>query len=159
MPSVFSNQLKALLITEDISEQGVNVWQDNCFTIQHFSYQCRRKRNESGTPYGPTVPSYLDFKVRVADKDQGKVFFDRMGSGKSFPYSFLFNADFNDMRRLSQCEDAMVATGYIVDIEEVCERPQDSGEGNQMFLCGRLLLCNLAYLGREKVLKLMITND
>ena len=159
MPSVFSNQIKALLITENISEQGVNVWQNNCYTVQHFAYECRRKRNASGTPYGPTTPSYLDFSVRIASPDSGKVFFERMHASKSFPYSFLFNASFNDMRKLTECEDAMVATGYVINLEEAYDKPLEDGAQGQMLLRGRLLLCNIAYLGRDRVLKLMITTD
>ena len=159
MPSVFSNQIKALLITEDISEQGVSVWQSNCYTVQQFAYECCRKRNASGTPYGPTTPSYLDFSVRIASLDCGKVFFERMNASRSFPYSFLFNASFNDVHRLSEYEDAMVATGYIINLEEAYDRPFEDGAQGQMLLKGRLLLCNIAYLGRDNVLKLMITTD
>lgn len=159
MPVVFSNQLKALLITEDITEQGVSVWQSNCYTVQHFSYECRRRRNESGVPYGPTTPSYLDFSVRIANAESGKVFFERMKTYQSFPYSFLFNASFNDMRKLSECEDAMVATGYIIDLEETYDKPQEDGVQEQMLLRGKLLLCNIAYLGRDKKMKLTITQD
>lgn len=159
MPSIFSNQLKALLITENIAEQGVSVWQGNCHTVQHFSYECRRRQNDSGTPYGPTIPAYLDFTIRQADGESGKVFFDRMLSHESFPYSFLFNASFNDMRRLSDCEDAMVVTGYVINLEETYDKTQESGSEEQLLLKGRILICNIAYLGREKVLKLTITND
>ena len=159
MPSIFSNQLKALLITEDVSEQGVSVWQGNCHTVQHFTYECRRHRNDSGIPYGDTLPAYLNFTIRLADGESGKVFYERMLSHDPFPYSFLFNASFNDMRRLSDCEDAMVASGYIIDLEENYDKPQEPGSGEQLLLKGKILLSNIAYLGRERVLKLIITND
>lgn len=160
MPGLISNQLKAMLVVEDITEQGIQVRQGNCFTVQHFSYECRRRRNDAGTPYGPTLPAYLDFTVKVAYGDSGKVFFDRMQRTETFPYSFLFNASFNGMRRLSECEDAMVATGYIVDLEEFYESaPTSDGSAEQMLIRARLLISNLAYLGRERTLDLTITND
>lgn len=160
MPVVFSNQLNALLVTDDISEQGVNVWKDNCFTVQHFGYQCSRKRTETGHPYGPTVPSYLDFTVKVEDKADGKVFYERMKSYKPFPYSFLFNANFDTRRGgLSSCEDALVAFGYIVEVEEIYSAPRAGGQGEQALLRGRLLLSRINYPGRERTLTLSITHD
>ena len=160
MAGTISNQLKALLVTENIAEQGINVWQQNSFTVQHFSYECLRRRNESGTPYGPTLPAYLDFTVKVASDNNGKVFFERMQMNETFPYSFLFNASFNEMRRLSQCEDALVATGYIVEVEELFEgAPASDGSADQMLIRARLLISNLAYLGKERTLNLTITND
>jgi hypothetical protein len=160
MPAIFSNQLKALLVVEDITEQGVNVWQDNCFTVQHFSYDCHRRRNDAGEPYGPTVPAYLDFTVKVASDNNGKVFFERMQQDETFPYSFLFNASFNSMRRLSECQDAMVVTGYIVEVEESYgEVSTEEGVEEQMLIHARLLVSNIAYLGQESILELTITKD
>ena len=160
MAGTISNQLKALLVVENIAEQGINVWQNNSFTVQHFSYECRRRRNDSGKPYGQTLPAYLDFTVRVSSGESGKVFFDRMRTNETFPYSFLFNASFNSMRRLSECEDAMVVTGYIVEVEELFESaPASDGSAEQMLIHARLLISNLAYLGQEHTLNLTITND
>lgn len=160
MARFISNMLKAMLVVEDISDPGVQVRIDNGFVVQHFSYECHRQRNDAGTPYGPTVPSYLDFIVKVASEDSGKVFFDRMQRNETFPYSFLFNASFNNIRRLSDCEDAMVATGYIVDMEESFESaPAEDGSSEQMLIHARLLISNLTYLGKERTMKLIITND
>jgi hypothetical protein len=160
MPVVLSNQLKAILVTEDITEPGVNVWQDNCFIVQHFHYECRRKRNVAGEPYGDTVPSYLFFTVKVVSEGNSKVFFERMRGHDTFRYSFLFNASFNSMRGLSEYQDALVASGYLVDLEELYESaPDGSGVSDQMLIRAKLLLSNLAYVGQESILRLMITND
>ena len=160
MSATLSNQLKALLVTEDITEQGVNVWQNNSFTVQHFSYECQRKRNDAGLPFGATLPAYLDFTVRIASGESGKVFVERMKLNGTFPYSFLFNASFNGLRQLSEYQDAMVARGYVVDLEESYDKaPGADGSTEQMLLHARLLLSKLSYLGRERVLDLTITND
>ena len=160
MPRVLSNQLKALLVMNDITEEGVSVWQNNCFTVQHFSYNCNRQRNDLGIPYGPTLPSYLDFTVRIADNDSAKLFFERMGISSTFPYSFLFNANFSGQRRLSDCEDAMVAQGYLIELDEAYDNSADSdGAREQMLIRGRLLLSHIRYVGRENILKLIITHD
>ena len=160
MGRLLSNELKAMLVLDDVSEQGVSVWQGNCFTVQHFSYQCCRGRDGSGIPYGATLPSFLSFTVKVSTADNGKTFFKRMGLDETFPYSFLFNAVFAANGRLGDCEDAMVATGYLVDVEEDYANASSSdGSEDQMLIHARLLLSNLAYLGREKTLNLTITND
>ena len=160
MPRVLSNQLKALLVLDDITDEGVSVWQNNCFTVQHFSYQCNRQRNEAGVPYGPTLPSYLDFTVRVSENDSAKLLFERIGISKTFPYSFLFNASFSTQRRLSDCEDGMVAQGYLVELDESYDSAANNGgTQEQMLIRGRLLLSHIRYVGRENSLKLNITND
>lgn len=160
MPGTILNQLKALLVLEDITEQGLDVRQNNSFTVQHFSYTCCRRRNDSGIPYGPTLPAYLDFTVKVVSGNNGKAFFERMQTNETFPYSFLFNANFTTMHHLAEYEDAMVASGYIVDVEEDLESvPVPDGTTEQMLIHVRLLISNLAYLGKERTLKLMITND
>lgn len=145
---------------DDISEQDVNVSQNNGYTVQHFSYELSRDRDSKGVPFGETSPSFLDFTVRIATKDSAKVFFERMSITETFPYSFLFNASFNGVRRLSDCEDAMVATGYVIDVEEIYE---DAAPGNQdarqMLVHVKLLVSNLVYLGQDKVLKVTVTND
>ena len=160
MNSLFSNQLKALLVMDDITEDGISIWQDNCFTVQHFCYECQRDRNSFGIPYGATVPAYLDFTVRIATGNDGKVLYQRMYQNASFPFSFLFNASFNELRRFSSCEDAMIATGYVIGLDEsYSTRIGEEGQAEQMLLHVRLLLCNIAYLGRERILKLTVTND
>lgn len=160
MPAVLSNQLKAMLVLEDISEQDVNILQNNGFTVQHFSYELNRNRNPQGVPYGETGSSFLNFTVKVASKDSAKVFFERMFITETFPYSFLFNASFNGVHRLSDCEDAMVATGYVVDVEEIYESfAPGNQDARQMLVHVKLLVSKLAYLGQDKVLKVTVTND
>lgn len=160
MAGTILNQVKMLLVLEDITEQGLDVRQNNSFAVQHFNYTCCRRRNDSGIPYGPTLPAYLDFTVKVVSGNNGKVFFERMQTNETFPFSFLFNASFNDTRQLSDYEDAMVATGYIVDLEEEYESaPAADGSAEQMLIHVKLLISNLAYLGRERTLELTITKD
>lgn len=160
MPALFSNQLKALLVLDNITEEGVSVWQNNCFTVQHFSYACERERNQAGIPYGLTQTSYLNFTVKIATGDSGKLFFERLGTLETYPYSFLFNASFGDKRRMTECEDAMVATGYLVEVEEAFDEPKrKGGSQEQMLIKAKLLLSNLAYIGQENMLQLTITND
>lgn len=149
---MFSNQLKAMLVTEDIlSQKDLSVSQSNAYTVQHFSYECRRDRTAAGEPFGPTLQSFMDFTIRVSSRESAKLFFERLYINQPFPYSFLFNATFNGVRKLSECEDAMVARGYIVSAREVFD--------SQMLLQVRILLSRIDYLGTENHLELQINQD
>lgn len=160
MAGTILNQVKMLLVLEAITEQGIDVRQNNSFTVQHFSYTCCRRRNDSGIPYGPTLPAYLDFTVKVVSGNNGKVFFERMQTNETFPYSFLFNASFTTAHQLSEYDDAMVASGYVVDVEEEFESaPGPDGTTEQMLIHVKLLISNLAYLGQDRTLDLTITKD
>lgn len=151
MPVVFSNQLKAILALDNLLEEGVSIWQNNCFTVQHFSYSCERRRNEAGVPYGFTQSSYLNFTVRLAQSDSAKALLERMSPRETYPFSFLFNATFGSNKRLSDYQDAMVVTGYLVQAEQAYEE--------QMLFKGKILLSKISYLGQKNTLDLTITND
>ena len=152
MPTVFSNQLKAMLVTEDVlNQKDISVSQSNAYTVQHFSYECKRDRTSAGEPYGPTLQSFLDFTIRVSSEESAKLFFERLYINQPFPYSFLFNATFNGIKMLSQCQDALVARGYIVSAKEVYD--------SQMLLQVRILLSKISYLGTENNLELQINQD
>ena len=160
MPVVFSNQLKAVLALDNILEEGVSIWQNNCFTVQQFQYCCQRQRDDAGVPYGSTQTSFLTFTLRVAKGDSAKGLLERLGSWETAPFSFLFNASFGSNKRLADYEDALVATGYLVDVEEAYDNTRQAGqEQEQMLISGKLLLTNLAYLGLHNTLKLIIVND
>lgn len=154
---------KALILTKDITENKIVVKQADGLTLQHFSYQCGRKRTASGVPYGPTVPSYLDFTIRVSAKGQGKVYFERAGLNMPFRYTFLFNATFDSKKKniLSDYDDAMIVTGYIVEMEEFFDPPKGESSDEQSLLRCRLLLCSISYLGTTgtKPVQLTITED
>ena len=47
-----SNNLKASFYFDDIRETKVR--REQGFTLQQFHYECSRKRNDIGMPYGPT---------------------------------------------------------------------------------------------------------
>ena len=141
-----------MLVTEDVlNQKDISVSQSNAYTVQHFSYECRRDRTSAGEPYGPTLQSFLDFTIRVSSEESAKLFFERLYINQPFPYSFLFNATFNGIKMLSQCQDALVARGYIVSAKEVYD--------SQMLLQVRILLSKISYLGTENNLELQINQD
>ena len=62
---------------------------------------------------------------------------------------------------LSQYEDLLLATGYIVDVEESYENFILSDKTvNQTLIHARLLLCNITYVGNgDTASYLNVTND
>lgn len=148
MAEILSNHIKASLITEDISEIQ-SVPQSKCLTVQHFDYKCERSRNEEGEPYGTTMSATLRCTVRSTGSLQ--VFYERMQSTTPYAYTFLFNSTFDERKVLSGYEDAMIITGYIIDIEEVFDTTSPTPDDTtQMLLKLQILLSNITYVGKTQ---------
>ena len=151
MARLFSNQLKALLVMEDFRDNPLNVLQENCHTVQHFRYEARHQRNNDIGIYGATEPVLLDFTVRLTAVCDVKFFTRHIVLNSPFPFSFLFNASFNDNRRLRDYEDGMVVDGYVVDLKEEFESaPEAGGAAEQILLHVRMLVRSMTVLGQEE---------
>lgn len=151
MASLYSNELKALVVPEDFLENPVNVMKEHCLTVQHFDYQCEHKRNASGEVYGPTEPVLLKFTVRVNSPRHAKSFYSNLLSNCHSNYSFLFNATFNANQRLGNYEDGMVVNGYVVSVEENYSTGRNmTGEDEQILLDVIIQVRSVTYLGREE---------
>ena len=150
MQERLSNNIKALLITEDLSEVEI-VSQNSCFTLQHFNYDCNRCRNEMGEPYGPTVSVILQFSIRTLTENGGKIFYERLKSTSPYSYTFIFNATFNANKQLSGYEDAMIVSGYVIDIEEsfYSATSGEDKQPEQMLMSAKLLLQDITYIGKN----------
>lgn len=155
----FSNQLKAVLFPDTFLEESSNVNKRNCYTVQHFSYKCQRNRNEAGIPYGDTVPSEMQFTIRLTSTDDGKRFYNQMQQNEYFDYTFLFNATYNASGVLQSYEDVMVVSGYVVDVwVDYDNMIQSDGTEEQVLLKVNLLLCSVKYFGKEEKYKLLEIN-
>ena len=139
--SIISDYLKAILYPDNLLEYGKigdNQWnaeKEKCPVIQHFSYKVQR--NDS------------------------KLFYDRLMSNELFEYTFIFNATFDDNKRLKSFEDAMVTRGYVVDVKEDYDRAVTDGNlSDQILVEVTLLLSSITYVGKEEQnnRKLEITN-
>lgn len=151
MATLYSNELKALLVPEDFLENPMSVLKEQCLTVQHFDYQCEHKRNASGEVYGSTEPVILKFSIRVNSPRQARVFYNNLLSNSDHNYSFLFNATFNTNQRLNNCEDGMVVNGYVVSVEENYSAGQNvTGEDEQILLDVTIMVRRVTYLGREE---------
>ena len=152
--------LKSYLVVGDMVESGVSLLSSTGFTVQEVHYDCSRKRNSRGFPYGPTQSACLYVTLKVASNESSKVFFDHMAENQPYAYSFLYDVSFSKMRQMSDFEDAMVAHGYVVDVEETYESsPNTNGAADQMLLRVKLLLTNITYIGRDSNVTMQITID
>lgn len=144
-----SNELKAVILTEDILEMEMNTTQDKCMTVQRFNYNSRRKRDYTGATYGLSDPVLLDFSIRVNSPAHTKPFYSHLADGNNFSLSFIFNAVFNPLRRLTEYDDAMVVNGYVVNISEDFQGSMLGSDDEQISLKVSILVRNITYLGKD----------
>lgn len=145
--ATLSNNIKAILIPEDFTEMA-KVSQDKCLTLQHFDYKCQRCRNEEGIPYGSTVSVILNCTIRTVEDLH--VYYDCLKKNAPQAFSFIFNATFDNYRHLWDYEDAMIATGYVVDIEEDFNSATNEAGDTEQILCNiKILLSNITYVGKS----------
>jgi hypothetical protein len=150
MATLYSNELKAVVVMENLLENPLNVLKENCMTVQHFNYDCDHKRNESGEVYGATNPVMLEFTVRANSPRQAKAFYKEIVSNEHSNFSFLFNVKYNENQRLNTYEDGMVVNGYIVHIEEnYTTIAQEDGSMTQIELKATILCRSVTYLGAD----------
>ena len=150
--------LKAVLFPNNLAEVGSSVYQSQCFTIQDYHYHCFRDRDDQGNPYGSIRSGYLEFSIIVSGIDTYKYFYQCMESNENVPFSFIFNASFNNTGRIINFEDGLITYGYVVDVRESCDGHDDNGQ-EQLLLRVKVLLSNLIFIGNDEVHILEITKD
>ncbi len=150
MASLYSNELKAIVLQEDFLENPRNVMKENCQTIQHFDYHCELRRDETGEIYGVIDPVLLNFTLRLQSPAQARPYYNALASTERFRYSILFNATFDASQRLANYEDGMVAEGYVVSVEELSATKTAEGEDSQALLSVSLMLRSVTYLSSNR---------
>ena len=150
MGTLYSNELKAVVVMENFLDNPMNILKENCMTVQHFNYECVHKRNDSGEIYGAVNPVMLDFVIRANSPRQARAFYKELVSNEHTNFSFLFNVTYNENQRLDTYEDGMVVNGYIVHIEEdYSSRTNQAGSSTQIELHVKLLARSVTYLGAD----------
>ena len=151
MATLYSNELKAVVVAGNFLDNPMSVLKENCYTVQHFNYNCEKKRNESGDVYGATNPVLLEFSIRVNSPGHTRHFFCGLVSNEHDYFSFLFNVTFNAGHRLDTYDDGMVIDGYIVSVdEEYGSNTVDQANGDSQMLLHVQILCrSVTYLGRD----------
>lgn len=159
MATLYSNELKAVVVTENFLDNPKSVMKENCLTIQHFTYDCVSRRNDKGELYGTNKPVLMEFKVRVNAPRHAKTFYRDLALNAPFDFSILFNATFNASNRLADYDDGMVVNGYVVQIQEEYHSAQnEAGQNEQIILHVKLLVRSVIYLGRENHFKNTFVN-
>ena len=154
MGTLYSNELKAVVVMDNFLDNPRNVLKENCLTVQHFNYECVHKRNDSGEIYGAVNPVMLDFVIRANSPRQARAFYKEIVSNEHTNFSFLFNVTYNENQRLDNYEDGMVVNGYIVHIEEeYSSRSNQAGSSTQIELHVKLLARSVTYLGADNNFK------
>ena len=116
--------------------------QQQGYTVQQFSYACKKQRDEAGTTFGVNAGVVVDFTIRVMTNDQ-TLFYDKLKDLGADHYSFVFNGIF-EKGYLKYYDNAITVDGYIVDVEETA-----SNDSNQALMHVKLLARELAYIHRD----------
>ena len=69
--------------------------QQQGYTVQQFSYACKKQRDETGTTFGVSSGVVVDFTIRVMTNDQ-TLFYDKLKDLGADHYSFVFNGTFEN---------------------------------------------------------------
>ncbi|MBO4249759.1 MAG: hypothetical protein J5884_00730 [Paludibacteraceae bacterium] len=147
---LLSNELKAVAVMADISENGATVTRDQCMTVEHFDYRCARKRDRDGRTYASSEPVELAFSVRINGEDQAKPFYRQLCSGDEYGVlSFLFNTTFQATGRLDSYEQALAVEGFVVDVQEDFHSAQTETNEGQIILRARMLVRSIIYVGQN----------
>ena len=156
---LLSNELKAVAVITDMTEQGVSVTRDQCMTVDHFDYRCVRKRDSVGRTYGATNPVELSFSVRINTAEQAQTLYQYIASDEPGVLSFLFNATFSDTKRLSGYDEAMAVEGFVVDIKEDFQSAVTEQIEEQVILRARMHVRSIIYLRQDEQKTLCFIHD
>ena len=151
MAAFHIQELKAVMIHDNVIENPNRILKENALTVQYFSYDCTYRRNNAGDIYGAVEPVILQFRIRVNSPHHARQFYSESILNNHFQFSFLFNVTWRDDDRLGSYEDGLVADGYIVHVEEEYHSSKRvDGVDQQMLLDVKVLVRSVTYLGRER---------
>ena len=144
-----SNYIKATLFFDNINE--VKVKKEQGFTLQQFNYECSRKRNNMGMPYGPTGTAIIRLQIKSLPDGYLKEIYKRLDENTDSSFSIVFNSTFqmdeNGDYMLSDYDSALVITGFIVSINE------SYGNSNPIFIEGEinsnLMMSDVEFLAKS----------
>lgn len=157
-----SNYIKATLFFDDFSE--VKVKKEQGFTLQQFNYECSRKRNNMGMPYGPTRTTILRFLIKSLPDGYLKEIYKRLDENADSSFSIVFNATFrmdeNGENTLNDYDSALIITGFVISVDESYgEDPQTSkATANLMITDVGFLTKSITYVGSDNYKKRLYIN-
>lgn len=151
MAERYSTHLKAVLLMEDLTVGELKFSQQECLTIQDFSYRCDRGKNEEGIIGGLTGSSMMQMTVRLHELSENKQFYDCLISRVPSPFTIVFNADFDQDGKLKEYENAMTVFGYVVDVlEHFDTRTPENGSAAPMNIRVEIQLSSMVFHGKDE---------
>jgi len=150
--------LKAFLYAEDFFEMPNNVIKSKGYILQDYKFRFSYNRDDNNNPYGHVISEYMELTVNASLDNDSTVFYGQMEENESRVFSIIFNPVFNAYERIDSFDDGIVFNGYVIDVEESC--PNDDENGDQpLQMKVKLMLNDIAFLGKESVHNLTISND
>lgn len=156
---LLSSHYKALIVADDVTMSAAAITRDSFLTVQHFDYKCERSRDETGVPFGSTLSVILNLSVKSASADCGKVFYERLQQNSRCPFSFLFDATFDENSKLKDYDAGMVVYGYVVDIDETHKSSSPDDGLLRQSICVSILVSSITYLGVDSNKSLHIIHN
>ena len=151
------------LYPTDLPQKLDSIKQDDCFSIISFSFQCSRSLNDLGLPYGPTLPSTLEFTCKAGTAERIKPFYEQVIMTAPGTYNFFFDPTFeansnDNSKHLKSYDDAMTVRGNLIDLVDVYST-KDNDEANQMLVTVKVLITEIVFLGdtaskNQRILKI-----
>ena len=159
------------LYPTDLPQTLNSIKQDDCFSIISFSFQCSRSLNDLGLPYGPTLPSTLEFTCKAGTAERIKPFYEQVIMTAPGTYNFFFDPTFKEMSKDSSKDsstdgikyldsyiDAMTVRGNLIDLVDVYTT-KENDEANQMLVTVKLLITEIVFIGdtaskNQRILKI-----
>ena len=124
------------------SVQSEAFQRNNGLAVQQFAYRCARQQDKAGTVCGDPQNVVIEFAVCVMQA-QLNSFYEKLLNIGPDQFCFLFNALYeND--KLKAFDNAIMAEGYIVDVEE-----DGTNDNEQAMMHVKLLVSELTYLHRN----------
>ena len=146
--------MSTYLYAADLPNQLKSISIDKCFNIISYSFQCSRSLNDLGLPYGPTLPSILEFTLKAGKAEKLKPFYEQLSSPKTSTYNFLFDPTFrvigydssSNQLKLKTISDGMTVRGNLIDLVDVYSTNVND-EANQMMVTVKVLINEIVFFG------------
>ena len=155
--------MSTYLFPADLPEKLESIKIGQCFKIINFSFQCSRSLNDLGLPYGPTLPSTLEFTCKAGTAEKIKPFYQHLSRTATGTYNFLFDPTFeansnDNSKHLKSYDDAMTVRGNLIDLVDVYTT-KENDEANQMLVTVKLLITEIVFIGdtaskNQRILKI-----
>lgn len=156
--------MSTYLYAADLPQKLESISIDKCFNIISYSFQCSRSLNDLGLPYGPTLPSILEFTLKAGKAEKLKPFYMYLSSPMTSTYNFLFDPTFREIKtdssskQLKTISDGMTVRGNLIDMVDVYSTNVND-EANQMMVTIKVLINEIVFFGEissqdQRILKI-----